>query len=332
MTVRIQFEGAAYDLEPGETVLTGLERRGVTLSSFCRTGTCQTCVLKVKSGSPPRASQEGLKESWAKQGFFLACICVPSEPLEVERCEAAARYVSRVERVERLPSGVLRVVLAAPAAFEYRSGQFIQLEREGGVTRPYSLASLPGTPELELHVAQYPGGAMSEWLASAEGREIVIRGPYGECFYFEDEPERPLLLVGTGTGLAPLLGIVREALAAGHRGPIHLYHGSPRPEGLYLWSELVALAERAPQLQVYGSVLSGGAAAPAGDGERCRVLELPLDRALGKDPLDWADCRVYLCGNPELVQSLKKRVYLGGAPLGRIHCDPFVAPPTATNG
>jgi CDP-4-dehydro-6-deoxyglucose reductase, E3 len=334
MGPRVQFENTSYELLPGETLLDGLERQGVQLPSFCRTGVCQTCLVRATSGRPPASSQAGVAATWAERGCFLACQCVPEEPLEVERCDVVGTFGSRVAQVEELSPRVLRVQLEAPAGLQYRAGQFLQVERDGGVLRPYSIASLPGSPYLELHVALLAGGAMSQWLRSAAGQRVTLRGPFGECFYLESEPERPLLLAGTGTGLAPLLGVTRAALAAGHRGPIHLYHGSTSREGLYLWSELTQLVEAAPQLRVFGSVLQAGLPQPAGAAApsaacpsgRCQVLQQPLERLILDDPLDCFDCRVYLCGDPELVQRLRQRVYLCGAPRARIHCDPFVAP------
>ena len=219
---------------------------------------------------------------------------------------------------------MLRVELEAPDGFEYRAGQFLQLEREGGVSRPFSIASLPGSPQIELHVALRADGAMSQWLHSATGKAVTVRGAFGECFYLDNEPERPLLLAGTGTGLAPLLGVTRAALASGHRGPIHLYHGSTSREGLYLWDELGALAESAPQLRVFGSILAPGEAGDVTSATRCQLSHQPLDKLLLTDTLDSFQSRVYLCGSPELVQRLRKRVYLCGTPTARIHCDPFV--------
>jgi len=330
MGPRVQFENTSYELLPGETLLAGLERQGVQLPSFCRTGVCQTCLVRATRGRPPASSQAGVAASWAERGCFLACQCVPEGPLEVERCDVFGTFASRVVRVEQLSPRVLCVQLELPEGFEYRAGQFLQLERAGGVLRPYSIASLPGSPHLELHVALLAGGAMSQWLRTATGQPVTLRGPFGECFYLEREPDRPLLLAGTGTGLAPLLGVTRAALAAGHRAAIHLYHGSTSVEGLYLWGELAQLAEAAPQLRVFGSVWPApeaaqprAATAPAA---RCRLLHQPLERLILDDPLDCFDCRVYLCGDPELVQRLRQRVYLCGAPLARIHCDPFVAP------
>lgn len=328
MSTHVQFDGQSFELLPGETVLAGLERQGKKLPSFCRTGVCQTCVVRAARGKPPASSQAGLADSWIERGCFLACQCVPSEPLEIERFDAVGTFDSRVARVERLSHAVLRVELDAPAAFSYRAGQFLQLERAGGVSRPFSVASVPGSERIELHVALRAGGALSEWLETAAGQPVTLRGPFGECFYFDNEPERPLLLAGTGTGLAPLLGVTRAALAAGHRAPIHLYHGSTELDGLYLLGELAALAEASTQLHVFGSVLAGAATGVV-SAARCRVVSEPLERLILKDPLDFAQCRVYLCGGPDIVQRLRQRIYLSGAPRSRIHCDPFV-PPAAT--
>ena len=326
MSRRVHFEGKPYELLPEENLLDGLTRQGVRLASFCRTGVCQTCVVRATRGRPPASSQTGLSEAWIDRGCFLACQCIPSEALDVEACDAVGTFESRVASVEHLASDVIRVQLEAPSGFEYRAGQFLQLERDGGVSRPFSIASLPGAGLIELHVALRRGGAMSPWLSSALAQPIRVRGPFGECFYFDNEPERPLLLAGTGTGLAPLLGVTRAALAANHRAPIHLYHGSSRREGLYLMGELATLSAQAPTLSVYGSVLSAEGTGHTLSSERCQVQAESLDRLILNDPLDFAACRVYLCGGPEMVQRLRQRIYLSGAPRSRIHCDPFVAP------
>src|SRR5262245_33445840 len=251
----VVFEGDRISLAPGETVLQVIERHGGALPAYCRRGVCRACIVKARRGAVPAAAQRGLKESHRDQGLFLACQCQPTEELELERCGAGRALPSRVERVEPLAGGVLRLFLSLPEGLAYQAGQFIQLERPAdGLSRAYSIASLPGNL-LELHVAQRPGGAMSSWLATAAGEPVLLRGPFGECHYLAGELERPLCLAGSGTGLAPLLGVVRAALAAGHRAPIRLYHGSVRQGGLYLWDELAALAGARANLRVTGSVL-----------------------------------------------------------------------------
>lgn len=319
----VHFEGQAIALAPGETVLQGIERHGASLPAFCRRGICRSCMVKARRGAVPAAAQKGLKEPLRRQNLFLACQCQPNEELDVERCGQAAALPSRVERVERLGESVLRVYLSPAEGLTYEAGQFIQLERPGaGVARAYSIASLPGQA-LELHVARLPGGAMSQWLAEAEGQPVVLRGPFGECHYLSGELDRPLCLAGSGTGLAPLLGIARAAIAAGHRAPIRLYHGAVRRSALYLWGELLELERRAPHLRVVGSVLEGDPSdADVGGTIRCE----PLGAAIAADGAPRPEERVFLCGHPDLVRTLQKSFYLAGVPLAMIHADAFVAP------
>jgi ferredoxin-NADP reductase/ferredoxin len=336
----ICFEGRSFELLPDESVLEGIERQGGDLPSFCRRGICQTCLVKATAGNIPALAQKGLKDGLRRQSLLLACVCKPTGDLELARFTSSERFESRVQRVELLSDDVLRVLLLPPPGLAYEAGQYVQLERPSdGLARPYSIASLPGDEHLELHVALLPDGAMSGWLRGAVGERVALRGPFGECFYLPDEPDRPLCLAGTGTGLAPLLGVVRAAAAAGHRGPIRLFHGSVRRTGLYLWAELQALIARTPQLSVVGSLLEGAeaevepdapASSPSGSGEpgggRCRIQRSALDEALLSERQAWAEQRVYLCGHHDLVRKLQKKLYLAGVPLARIHTDPFVAP------
>ena len=162
--------------------------------------------------SVPAPAQVGLKASWRQQGYFLSCLCSSAGHLKVERCDAAAIFPALISRVERITDDIVRVMLTKPAGFEFRAGQFVQLVRpHDDLMRPYSIASTPEAGELELHVAMLPNGEMSGWLRRSAGAEVRIRGPFGECFYQEEEPTRPIVLAGTGTGLAPLVGILRAA-------------------------------------------------------------------------------------------------------------------------
>jgi ferredoxin-NADP reductase/ferredoxin len=325
----LHFEGRDYALEDGESVLDCLLRHGEQVSSLCRSGSCQSCLLQATTGAIPAVAQAGLKDAWKQQGFFLACVCRPREALVVERCDAAATYASQIERVAPLAANVLAVRIARPAGFDFRAGPFVQVSRPSdGLMRPYSIASLPSDDELELHVALLPNGQMSGWLREAVGHSVSLRGPFGECFYQEGEPERPLVLAGTGTGLAPLLGVLRSAAQHGHRAEISLFHGSPQLSGIYLRSELEALAESLPNLRLFGSVLSGEESELGAQG-RWQLERAPLEQVVLTRYPKLSAHRLFLCGQPTLVQSLRKRAYLAGASLGRIHCDAFAAPHSA---
>jgi CDP-4-dehydro-6-deoxyglucose reductase, E3 len=132
-----------------------------------------------------------------------------------------------------------------------------------------------------------------------------------------------LLLAGTGTGLAPLLGVLRSALAAGHRAQIRLFHGASRRDGLYLWEFLRKLQRAHPQLTLAGSTLEGGHGAEGDPFISSKPLE---EQVLGLGDTTLAQQRVYLCGNPKIVRGLRREIYLAGVPFGRIHSDPFLEP------
>jgi ferredoxin-NADP reductase len=175
---------------------------------------------------------------------------------------------------------------------------------------------------LELHVALQPDGRMSQWLAQAQGQCVELRGPLGECCYPAGDHDRPLLLAGTGTGLAPLYAVLRNALQSGHTGPIRLFHGAAERRELYRWSELAALAASHPHLRIAASVRDCDSGEPG-------VSSRPLaEQALGGD-LPLAESRAFLCGNPDFVRGMRRQLYLAGMPLDRIHADPFMAPSTA---
>lgn len=312
-------EGRRVALGPEESVLAGLERAGLTVPSSCRAGACQSCLVQVTRGAVSGRAQLGLKESLRAQGFVLACQAVPTEDWEVSRGAARALDLpARVESVQRLAEDVLRVYLRVEGKLRYRAGQFLTLVRSDGVSRSYSLASRPEDgARLELHVRVLPGGKMSSWLASdaALGAELAVRGPAGECFYTEGAPEQPLVLAGVGSGLAPLWGIVRDALDAGHRGPIELWHGARTPSGLYLREELRQLAAAHENFTYRPCALEGD----PGD-----VSVGRLDQLLLGGTASFAEPRFFLCGDAPLVQGLKRALFLRGASLRSIYADAFV--------
>ncbi|HYP74424.1 MAG TPA: 2Fe-2S iron-sulfur cluster binding domain-containing protein [Polyangiaceae bacterium] len=325
----LHFEGKEYSLEEGESVLDCLLRNGEQVSSLCRSGACQSCLLQATSGAVPAQAQAGLKDAWKQQGFFLACVCRPREDLVIERRDAAASHEAQIARLKLLAANVLAVRIRRPPGFDFRAGQFVQVSRPSdGLMRPYSIASLPTEDEIELHVALLPNGKMSGWLREAVGQSVSLRGPFGECFYQPGEPERPLLLAGTGTGLSPLLGVLRSAALHDHRAEITLFHGSPQLSGIYLRTELEALAEQLPNLRLFGSVLSG-TETELGTQGRWQLELGPLEQLVLAQHPKLALHRLFLCGQPALVQALRKRAYLAGASLSRIHCDAFAAPHSA---
>ncbi|MGB8275715.1 MAG: 2Fe-2S iron-sulfur cluster-binding protein [Alphaproteobacteria bacterium] len=315
----LRFGGATYGRQPGETVLDALLRHGVEIPYSCRKGTCLICTVKCVSGNPTPAAQEPLPETLRTQGFVLACQFAPEGDAEIAPADDQAMFAP-AEIIANDPMGptVRRLRLRPLSPFDYRPGQFLNLKIPLGTTRSYSLASEPSCDRyLELHIRHRENGALSGWVfeKAAPGDRVEIAGPFGHSFYVPGKPEQPMLMVATGTGLAPLIGILRDALRCGHTGPIRIYHGSRQREGLYLDSALKEVAKRRTGLS-YSACVSGSE--PTNDVRRGRADQLAFGDL--KSLNGW---RVFLSGNPAMVHAAKKTAYLAGARLEDIHADPF---------
>ncbi len=201
----IHYDGRRFSVHPGETVLDCLLRNSVAISSSCKAGSCQSCLVKGSGGPVPEFAQRGLKDTLRAQGYFLACSCRPTADITVTPAGNRWRTPARIARLELLNHTILRVRLRAEAPFSYFAGQFVSMFREDGLARSYSLASLPFENQLELHIRKIPGGAMSEWLhhKAQTGARLWLQGPAGNCFYVPGNAEQPLLLAGAGTGWRP---------------------------------------------------------------------------------------------------------------------------------
>jgi len=276
--------------------------------------------MRAVRGSVPARAQEGLSATFVVRSLFLACQCHPVEDIEVALADdALQRFEVSVRAIETLNDEIRGIYLQPPAQFDYHAGQFVQLFRDPQTARNYSLASVPVLDsDIVLHVRRVPGGQVSGWVFESlrPGDRVTISEARGSCFYVPGSRDQDLLLIGTGCGLAPLYGIVRDALSEGHRGRIALYHGSYEASGLYLINELRELAARHSNFS-YRPCLSTESDGPQ------YWAGTPLECAL-REHSDLAGWRVYLCGNPKMVEEARMQTFLAGAGSGDILADPHL--------
>ncbi len=321
MAYKISYGDSTYVRQADDSVLDTLLAQGIDIPHSCRSGVCQSCLMQALEGVPSEAAQAGLKSTYRAKAYFLACCWYPEEDVVVKLPNTADSAVAAtISEIEPLNHNVVRLRLIADKPFDAIAGQHLTLITPHNVARSYSIANVPDEEAyIELHVRVIANGKLSSWLLheAKTGMAVYLRGPAGECFYVaEDEKNFPIILAGTGTGLAPLLGIARDALRQGHRGDIHLFHGALKPEDLYLVEYLQALSDRYAHFNYTPCVLHGldGKFYVRGD-----IQELVV-----ADIADKKNTRIYLCGAPELVNSLKKKVFLAGASLAHIYHDAFL--------
>lgn len=315
----ITYKGENYTCKEDETVLACLLRHRVFVPNACQSGVCQSCMMKAVKGTPPEVAQTGLKDTLVAQQHFLACICKPQEDLEVSLYDAAKDWMlAEVLEKSLLNESVLRLRLKPQHKIDYQAGQFINVKGQDGETiRSYSLASLPTDDYLELHIKRVPDGKVSTYLHDVVGvgDSLSIMGATGDCFYTNRDLEQPLLMIGVGTGLAPLYGVVRDALAQGHTGSIALYHGSLATQGLYYIDELRELSNQYESLSYTPCVLHGDAPEGGEKGDIQQIVKANLP--------DLKNYRVYVCGDPQIVDAIKKQCFMSGASMSDIYSDPF---------
>ena len=309
-----------YTCANDETILDLLLREKVDITYGCQQGACQSCMLRSNGVSPPRDAQKGLKDTMKAMNYFLACQCHPEQDMTVSLLEAAEFSTNaRVLTKEALNRDIIRLLLEFENAIEFRAGQFINLKKPDGLTRSYSIANTPNSDNIiELHIRRLSGGRFSEWVHNElqVGDLIPVSDPRGLCFYTPDRRDQGLLLVGTGSGLAPLAGILNDALTQNHSGPIHLFHGSQEVESLYWTDKLQQLA--AENENVHFTACVSGNKVPDGYASG-RANEVAL-----KTISDLKSWRVFLCGHPEMVNDMKRQAFLNGASMSDIYADAFL--------
>lgn len=322
---RLRYKNRTFPLQAHESVLDCLLRNGEAIPYACKAGMCQACLIRAVDCEATPESRKWIKPALQAKGYTLACQWVPDKDVAaalpgVEEFAVAVR----ISALSQLNERVLRVCLQPedPARmFAYRPGQYLTLINAAGAARSYSIANDFETEGfVELHIASTTHGEFTGWLFSAArpGTLLHMRGPAGECYYNNlDGATHPLLLAGTGTGLAPLYGIARDALRQGHTGPIHLFHGGRTAAQLYYTDELRQLARVHANFHYHPCVVEPGSAEGLLHGRLEPLVEAGLEAALA------AQTRAHLCGAPEFVHGMRKRLYLKGVRANNIHCDPF---------
>ena len=263
-------------------------------------------------------AQEGLKSTLVAQNYFLACQCKLSSDITIALPDQSdIAILSTVIDISMLNHNVLRVRISVNDPELFKAGQYISLVSSENIIRSYSIANVP-TNYIELHIKLVPNGLMSRWLIQqAEiGYSLYIRGPMGDCFYHNPQHESfPIVLAGTGTGLAPLIGIASDALKNNHNGSITLIHGGLNEDDLYLHKELTALQKRHTNFSYSPCVLNESPLI-----QQASIEKVLIHTLQGIE----AEVRLFVCGPEETTKKMKMKAFLAGVPSASIYSDSFV--------
>jgi propane monooxygenase reductase component len=291
----------------------------------CKEGQCAACKSFVLDGEVEmdRYSTFALPDYEEAEGWTLLCKAHAVSDLEIElinydeeilRSGVVVRTVrTRVEAVEALTHDIRLLRLRPEEPLEFKPGQYVDVVIPGaeGEHRSFSMANT-GCDALEFMIKLYPDGRFSRLLADGAikpGDELEVRGPYG-MFTLRESSARPLLFIGGGAGMAPILALLRSLSEAGSEREATYYYGARSEADLFHLDELAALPARfVPALSEDTNGWKG---------ERGLITEV-VDRC----EADLADVDAYLCGPPPMVDAAIELLVARGLPEGQIHFDKF---------
>jgi len=325
--IRTVPSGREFDAHPDEPVLSAALREHFNLPHSCKGGSCGTCRVRVIRGrvAYPHGRPLGISAEEEAAGHALICQARALEDLTIEIREIRnvtdveiKSLPARIERMQPLAPDVMGLWLRLPAVetFAWQCGQYVDVMLPGDRRRSFSLANPPhDSAFLELHVRRAPGGEFSEQVFGAlkTGSLLRIEGPLGQFIYRSDV--RPLLLIGGGTGYAPLKAIVREVLETESQREVVLFWGARTMADLYEDAWLRELAAKHGRFR-YVSVLSEQAADRVH--ESGFVHEAVLRKIAGLAGFD-----IYAAGPPAMIDAIRAALPLQGADPDRIYFDSF---------
>lgn len=326
-TITIQQWPAALNVRKG-TILDAALDGGVPYPHGCRAGECGNCKTRLLCGEVDHASyyKEALSDAERDQGLVLACRARPKSDVKVAWLGASdsadlpvRRLKADVVRLEQVARDVTKLRLQVrnqPLIFA--PGQYARIQFAKLPARSFSMANRPDEAILEFHIRHLPGGLVSGYVSRQLNLNdtVHLEAPFGAS-YLREQHGGPIVAVGGGTGLAPMLSVVRTALARLPARPIHLYFGARDEADVYAERELAELAAAHPQLHCHIVLSEPSQATPRRTGF--------VHRALEKDLVDLTGAKVYVAGPPPMVDAVKHAALERGAVLEDIHSDPFTA-------
>ena len=302
-----------------QTVADASYRARINIPLDCRDGACGTCKAFCESGefNPGIYIEDALSEDEFEQGYVLPCVMKPKSDLVLKIASTsevakttAATYVSEITEFTRLSPTTVSFSVEIPNRDEltFLPGQYVNIKVPGTEeTRSYSFSSAPDDKTLSFLVKLTPDGVMSTYLdqRAKVGDQLTFTGPNGS--FFLREGDGPALLLAGGTGLAPILSILRKMRSSTSRR-LHLIYGVNTDEDAV---ELDTLEQLAGEL---GDLTWNYCVADKASSAEHKGFVTGL---MTPEHLYGGEASIYLCGPPPMVEAVRKHIDAGGVqPVG----------------
>ena len=313
--VVLQPSGNRFDVPEGTSILKAGHDSNIPLPYSCRAGACRTCRGRILEGEIDHGHVHPtyLPDEEREQGYALLCQAQPLSNLVIEVQELdimdsirSRMCPGRVMEMRPVTPDVMivRIKLPMNEDVQFLAGQFVEFVLANGERRAYSIASAPsigGVRSLELHVRHTPGGLFTDYVFDGMQVHDLVRMelPLG-TFFLREDSDKPIVLLASGTGFAPMKSILEYAQQKQLNRPMTLYWGGRTRADLYEmdWVERYALENERLK---FIPVLSEATPACGWDGRTGLV-----HRAVMEDFPDLSNHQVYACGAPIVIDSAKR--------------------------
>lgn len=327
--VIIQPTGHTFEVDDNESVLDAAMRQSIELPYGCRGGACGSCVGYLLKGKVKYERQPlALTDDMISQNMALFCKAMPESDLEIriEEIDSSHRIAvkilrCRVDEKKRLNHDVMQVKLklAGDDRLQFHAGQYLEFVLEDGKRRAFSIANAPHDDELiELHIRHVEGGKFTDFLFNEmqDKAMLKIEGPFGS-FYLREDSQRPIIMMGGGTGFGPLKGMIEHVNYVNLQRPIHLFVGVRSLQDLYMDDMVKQWIIDNPQIQ-YTPVLSEPLAEDHWQGETGFVHE-----AVARCYPDLSGQDIYMSGPPAMITAALELFSKQSADHNHIYSDAF---------
>lgn len=316
----------SFAAESSQTILEAARIQSIALEHSCRTGRCGVCKAKVAQGATQAIKpEESLTEEEKSEGFILTCCRSASTDLllDIEDLGELGQIQvktlpCRINGIHQLADDVIKVILRTPpnSKLDYLPGQYVDMIGKDGLRRSYSIANAPREDgQVTLQIRKVENGQMSHyWFSEAKSNDLLrMEGPLG-TFCLRKTTASTLILLATGTGIAPVKAILEQLSASPELNTyrqIHVYWGGRTEQDLY-WQP------NFPDLQLnYTPVLSRSSGWEGSKGY--------VQQAVLADGLNLEDSVVYACGSETMIHDAHAQLMAAGLNENQFHSDAFVS-------
>ena len=297
-----------------DTVLKSLLAAGEPVTYGCGAGNCGACRYRLVSGQVAQKETNILSPAQIDEGQILTCQSRPRSDLVLQTPSRVAGdpvvVNGTITRAERPTTDLVKLRVKLEHVLDFEPGQYGLLKTPYGPARPYSFASAPNSPVVEFHIRAVPGGRAGQPIydSAKRGDPIQLTAPLGEAY--AQDLNRPLCLIATGTGMAPIKSVLARLKQTGHPGPIKVIWGNRSEDDLYDMAAIEGLLSDIDDAELITVFSRQGTCQRVTD-----VLPTTVPSLMG-----WV---AFCAGNPDMVRAVESQVAVMGLGINDFHADPF---------